>query len=241
MNNPMNMHNGSLIDYTTNWLVRYISEQGLKDGDRMPTEREMTELVNVGRSTVREAIRVLVSRNVLEVRRGAGVFVSYKNGVTDDPLGFTLIRDKKKLAEDLLDFRILIEPRMAQWAAQYATPDEITELEYLCDSIDTLVLAGELHLQKDSEFHTQIARCSRNLIMPKLLPIIHGAIDLFIEETKGMLRNETMKTHRAILNAIKQKDGSAAFDAMTLHLIYNRDLLRDDSIVQGGAYSPAHR
>jgi DNA-binding FadR family transcriptional regulator len=220
------MEAGSLMEETINWLIQFIAEQGLKDGDRMPTERELAERLKVGRSTVREAIRVLVSRNVLEVRRGVGAFVSYKNGIADDPLGFALVRDQRKLAADLLDFRIMIEPRIAQWAAQYATPDEVAELEYLCDSVDELILAGKPHMEKDREYHTRIARCSRNLIMPKLLPIIHGAIGLFIEETKGALRTETMKTHRAILNAIKRKDGAAASDAMTRHLIYNRDSMR---------------
>lgn len=229
---------GSLIERTIEWLIQYISDQGFEDGDRMPAERELAVLSNVGRSTLREAIRVLVSRNVLEVRRGAGVFVSYKKGVVDDPLGFNMIRDKKKLAADLLEFRMLIEPRIAMLAAQYATREEIVELERLCDEVDELILAGEPHLQKDMEFHTRIARCSHNLIMPKLLPIIHGSIGFFIEETRGMLRDETMKTHRAVLSAIKRRDGAAAFDAMMLHLIYNRDLMRDDAITSGGSYRP---
>lgn len=222
---------GSLIDCTVEWLARFIAEHELADGDRMPAERELAGLFKVGRSTVREAIRVLVSRNVLEVRRGAGVFVSYKNGVTDDPLGFSMIRDKKKLAADLLEFRILLEPRIAQLAAQRATREEIAELERLCDGVDELILRGEPHMRKDMEYHTRIARCSDNVIMPKLLPIIHGAIGLFIEETKGMLREETMRTHRDILDAIKRRDGVAAFDAMTLHLIYNRDMLRKVQII----------
>lgn len=222
---------GSLIAWTVESLTRFIAEQGLSDGDRMPAERELAGLFQVGRSTVREAIRVLVSRNVLEVRRGAGIFVSYKNGVTDDPLGFSMIRDKKKLAADLLEFRILLEPRIAQMAAQHATREEVAELGRLCDGVDELILKGEPHMQKDMEFHTRIARCSNNVIMPKLLPIIHGAIGFFIEETKGMLREETMRTHRDVLNAIKRRDGAAAFDARTLHLIYNRDMLRKTQII----------
>lgn len=222
---------GSLIDRTVESLARFIAEHGLADGDRMPAERELAGMFQVGRSTVREAIRVLVSRNVLEVRRGAGVFVSYKHGVTDDPLGFSMIRDKRRLAADLLEFRILIEPRIAQLAAQYASREEMAELELLCDSVDELILKGVPHMQKDMEFHTRIARCSNNVIMPKLLPIIHGAIGFFIEETRGALRDETMRTHREILEAIKRRDGAAAFDAMTLHLIYNRDMLRKTQII----------
>lgn len=231
---------GSRTEQTIESIVRYISEQGLDDGERLPTERQLSEMLGIGRSTLREALRALVSRNVLEVRRGVGTFVSYKHGVADDPLGFTFIRNKEKLAKDLLEFRILIEPRIAQLAAQYATEEEIAELEYLCDSVDDLIKSGKPHLQKDMEFHTRIARCSHNLVMPKLLPIIHGSISVFIQETRSRLRDETMKTHRAILNSIKSKDGAAAYDAMTLHLIYNRDLMRKDSITAGGTYNTKH-
>ena len=74
--------------------------------------------------------------------------------------------------------------------------------------------------------------------MPKLLPIIHGAIGLFIAETGGQLRDETIRTHRAIFNAIRAHDPVAANDAMYLHLIYNRDRLQADPISRGGRYAP---
>lgn len=227
----------TVLEQTVDALVCYLTVEGLAEGERLPNERELSQRLGVGRSTLREAIQRLASRNVLEVRRGVGTFVSYKHGVADDPLGFTLIRDKKKLSKDLLEFRMLIEPTIAAWAARNATAEEIAELTYLCGEVDELILAGKPHMAKDQEFHTRIARCSGNLIMPKLLPIIHGSISLFIMETGGQLKKETMRTHRAILNAIRAHDSSAASDAMYLHLVYNRDRLRPDSISTGGSYT----
>ena len=227
----------SAVDVTIDRLLQYLQDQGLGDGDRLPNERDLCVLLEVGRSTLREALQRLAARNVLEVRRGVGVFVSYKHGVAEDPLGLTLIRDKERLARDLLEFRIMIEPQMAAMAAQHATAEEIAELEYLCGAVDDLIRAGKPHLEMDKEFHTRIARCSGNIIMPKLLPIIHGAIGVFIEETGGQLGEETMRTHRAVLNAIRARDSVAASDAMYLHLIYNRDRIRPDSILLGGSYS----
>lgn len=226
----------SAVDRTIDCLIQYLQEQGLGDGDRLPNERDLCIQMGVSRSTLREALQRLAARNVLEVRRGVGVFVSYKRGVADDPLGFDLIRDKERLARDLMEFRLMIEPRMAAMAAQNATLEEMAELEYLCGAVDDLIRAGKPHLEKDQEFHTRIARCSGNIILPKLLPIIHGAIGVFIAETGGQLRDETMRTHRAILNAIRARDSTAASDAMYLHLIYNRDLLRANPISRGGSY-----
>lgn len=226
----------SAVDIAVDQIIELLQEEGLKDGDRLPNERDLCAKLGVGRSTLREAIGRLTARNVLEVRKGVGTFVSYKHGVADDPLGFTLIRDKGRLARDLLEFRIMIEPRIAAMAAQNATREDIAELEYLCSAVDDLIRAGKPHLDKDRDFHTCIARCSGNIIMPKVLPIIHGAIGLFIEETGGALREETMRTHRAVLNAIRAHDANAASDAMYLHLIYNRDRMNPDPILLGGSY-----
>jgi DNA-binding FadR family transcriptional regulator len=216
-----------LIERTADRLVQYIIDRDLNDGDKLPNMRELGVRLGVGRGTLREALRILTSRNVLEVRHGAGVFISQKNGVSDDPLGFTFIKDKGKLIQDLLEFRMVLEPRIAAQAAQYADSEDIAELERLCDAVDEQILRKIPHMQKDAEFHTKIAQCSRNLIMPKLMPIIHSSISLVITETGGVLDIETMKTHRAVLSAIKRKDGVAASDAMLMHLIYNRDCLRE--------------
>lgn len=239
---PMYQYKGedkpSAVERAMEQIIRYLMEEGLGDGERLPNERELAERLGVGRSTLREALQRLTTRNVLEVRRGVGTFVSYKHGVADDPLGFTLIRDKERLARDLLEFRILIEPRAAALAALHATDADIAELDFLCSSVDDLIRSGEPHLERDQEFHTCIARCGGNIIMPKLLPIIHGAIGLFIAETGGQLRDETIRTHRAIFNAIRAHDPVAANDAMYLHLIYNRDRLQADPISRGGRYAP---
>lgn len=208
----------SAVERAMEQIIRYLMEEGLGDGERLPNERELAERLGVGRSTLREALQRLTTRNVLAVRRGVGTFVSYKHGVADDPLGFTLIRDKERLARDLLEFRILIEPRAAALAALHATDADIAELDFLCSSVDDLIRSGEPHLERDQEFHTCIARCGSNIIMPKLLPIIHGAIGLFIAESGGQLRDETIRTHRAIFNAIRAHDPVAANDAMYLHL-----------------------
>lgn len=222
----------SAVECTMERIIEYIGREGLGDGERLPNERELAELLGVGRSTLREALQRLTARNVLDVRRGVGTFVSYKHGVADDPLGFTLIRDKDRLTKDLIEFRFLVEPRAAALAAMHASANDVAELEYLCSCVDDLIRAGKPHLERDQEFHTCIARCSGNMILPKLLPIIHGAINLFISETGGQLRQETIRTHHAILNAIRDRDPIAASDAMYLHLIYNRDRLRPEPVSQ---------
>lgn len=164
----------------------------------------------------------MVSRNILEIRRGAGTFVSQKLGVVEDPLGFTFIKDKFRLAQDLLQIRLILEPQIALLAAENATKEDIEELTALCDEIERLIVAGEDYVQKDIEYHTKIADCSKNIVMPNLIPIITTSITIFIDITKKALKQETIETHREIVDAIKQGKGMAAHDAMLLHLVCNR-------------------
>lgn len=70
-----------LVDKISDEIIDIIKERDLEEGDRLPNEYELAELLDVGRSTVREAIKVLVSRNIIEIRRGAGTFVSQNLGV----------------------------------------------------------------------------------------------------------------------------------------------------------------
>lgn len=211
-----------LVDKISDEIIDIIKERDLEEGDRLPNEYELAELLDVGRSTVREAIKVLVSRNIIEIRRGAGTFVSQNLGVVEDPLGFTFVEDKLQLAEDLLQIRFILEPQIALLAAENATQQDIVELGELCDEVERLILAGEDYSEQDIAYHTKIASCSKNMVMPKLIPIITTSITIFITVTKKALTKETIETHREIYEAIKKRNGKAAHDAMLLHLVYNR-------------------
>ena len=221
-NNNINNSAKSLVEQISERIIQLIMDNDWQVGDKLPNEYDLADMLNVGRSTIREVIKALVSRNVLEIRRGAGTFISQKCGIADDPLGLTFVKDKFKLALDLLEVRFMIEPSIASIAAIKATDEEIEEMSSLCNEIDSLILKNEPYLEKDIEFHTAIAKSSKNLVMVNLIPIINSSIAIFIDITNQKLRNETIETHREILNSIKKHDSNGAHDAMLLHLVYNR-------------------
>ena len=179
----------------------------------------------MGRSTLREAVRMLASRNILTVRHGSGIYISDKLGLPDDPLGFTFVQDKKKLVYDLLGFRRIIEPPMTALAAYNATEEQISSLEEIEKRIEGQINSGAPHLNDDAAFHSAIGEMSGNIVMPKIGPIIYNAIDLFINVTGSVLREETISDHRAVLDAIKRHDSMLASDAMLLHIIHNREVI----------------
>ena len=111
-------------------------------------------------------------------------------------------------------------------AAANATEEDIKKIITLCDEVETLLINNEDHIQKDIEFHTAIALSSKNLVVPRLVPVINSSIPLFVEMTNNTLHEETIESHREIANAIAAHDPLRAQDAMYLHLVYNRKTIQ---------------
>ena len=204
-------------------IIQLILDEGLTQGDRLPNETVLVERLGAGRSSVREAVKLLQSRNIVRVRQGSGTYVASNPGVVEDPLGFTFIDDKRRLAHDLLEVRFMIEPEMARMAAEHATPEQAARIATLCDETERLAESGADYSEADTEFHNAVAQASGNLVVPRLMPILKASVPLFIDVTGRKLIEETIRTHRGVADAIAAHDGTAAHDAMYLHLVYNRN------------------
>ena len=206
-------------------LMHYIQQESVLIGEKIPNEFELAEKFGVGRSTVRETVKSLVTKGVLEVRRGSGTYVVSKSTIEEDPLGLSKFTDKYKLGLELFEVRLMLEPEIAALASDYATEEEKEELKRLCDETEQIYKSGKNHTQKDIEFHTCIARCSRNRVVEMLQPIMQTAIVTFVNLTHRSLMEETIETHRAITEAIVRSDPVGARCAMIMHLTYNRQAL----------------
>lgn len=217
--------NKSLVVQVEEELLKYIQENPIPVGEKIPNEFELSGMFNAGRSTIREAVKSLASKGVLEVRQGAGTFVISPSTVEEDPLRLARHKDKLQLALELFDVRLMIEPEIAYLAAQNATDEDIAEITALCDEVEELYLAGKNHVHKDIDFHKKIAHCSRNRVVEELVPLIVSAVFTFAHVTHRLLINETITTHRAITEAISRHDATGAKCAMEMHLIYNRQMI----------------
>lgn len=206
-------------------LISYIQEEPIPVGEKIPNEFELAEKFGVGRSTIREAVKGLVSRGMLEVRRGSGTYVISTYPAEEDPLGLGRYDDKYQLALELFEVRLMIEPEIAAYAAKNASDEEIKELFELCDEVEKIYRSGENHVRKDIELHTMIAQCSKNRVVEILVPLIDSAVHTFANVTHRELMEETIETHRAIVNAIAAHDQVGARCAMVMHLTYNRQMI----------------
>lgn len=218
--------NKPLTERVSDQIIKLIQNRKLQVGEKLPNEFEMAKQLNVGRGTIREAIKILVSRNVVEIRRGCGTFVCKHPGKIDDPLGLSFVQDKHKLALDLCEVRMIIEPEIAALSAQRASDEDILVIEKAAKEVEKLCAKGLRHMDKDIKFHELIAKSTNNLVMPNIIPVIQSSISLFIDVTDSQLTAMTVKTHQMILDAIKEHDSEKARKAMILHLQNNKDKIK---------------
>lgn len=226
MKSLSNIKNKLLAEQIEEEIFQYILNTPFNVGDKLPNEFELGEHFGVGRSTIREAVKQLISKGVLEVRRGSGTYVVNTMPVDLDPLGLQGLADKMTLALDLVEVRLLLEPGMAEMAARNATEEDIKELTDLCDTVERKIREGEDYIRDDIAFHTCVAECSKNKVVEQLIPVIDTAVLMFVNVTHKMLREESIETHRAVTDAIAEHDPIGAKTAMMMHMTYNRNMIR---------------
>jgi GntR family transcriptional regulator, transcriptional repressor for pyruvate dehydrogenase complex len=192
----------------------------LRPGDKLPSERELAELLSVSRSSIRDAIRSLELAGMVEPRQGAGTIVREitVNSVTT-PFANALKR-KEELMGELLDFRKIIEPPLAARAATHASADEISEMEDILKRQEVKLREGASTVGEDSEFHYAVAMASGNSVVLKVLDIL---MDLLRDTRERSLQIEgrpqkSLAGHHKILSAIKRHDAEAAKAAMRRHI-----------------------
>jgi GntR family transcriptional repressor for pyruvate dehydrogenase complex len=202
-------------------ILNYILNNHLKPGDKLPNETIFAENLKVGRSSIREAMKLLVSRNVIEIRQGSGTYVSGRLGVSDDPLGLVFLEDSPKLLRDLMEIRMLLEPAMAVEAAIHSDREDVAQIAHYCSETERLIREGQPHAQADVQFHQAIAYASKNTVAPRLMSVICRTVDT----TGSSDLQEIISSHREITRAILEHDEVVAKDAMYLHLVYRHRIL----------------
>ncbi len=209
------------VDQTVQALISHIAKNQLKPGDKLPNEYELCNLLEVGRNTMREALRVLASRNILTIKQGAGTFVAQNTGLIEDPLGFSFTSNPDKLVDDLMQIRIIVEPKIAALAAQNATDEDIQALVDIQASLEAAIETGENFSDLDKRFHAHLSNICGNDVISKLIPIIAEGVSVYAKQVHSQETLQTIKSHNSIIQAIREKKPTEAESAMLYHLLYN--------------------
>ena len=185
----------------------------LRPGDRLPSERDLVVKLAVSRTSIREALRSLEIRGLLEVRAGEGAFVrELPLEAVIDPLATTLLNRRSLL--ELLEVRRILEPGIAALAAQRAQAGDIDEMKRILAEIEHRLATGATTTPSKSiiSFHRVITRATGNSLIQRLMDTISGLLSASMRETLRIRGRpgRSLKGHRQILAAIESKDPAAA-------------------------------
>lgn len=224
----------ALPDQIADRILQMIKDRQLNPGDKLPPERELSTMMNVGRPALREALRALAMMNVIEIRQGTGAYVTQLDTAQlVQHLDFVFSLNDAAIM-DLFDARKIVEAGIAELAAQHITDEDITLLEASLQKSADSAHDPELFLLADLELHTLIATITRNPILIRFIESIHQ-LGLASRRRTGRLSGVTqqsMSDHHHIVEALKARDPQAAREAMLAHLGNVEKKLR--SLVEGG-------
>jgi GntR family transcriptional regulator, transcriptional repressor for pyruvate dehydrogenase complex len=215
--------------------VRQIEEKVL-DGSwggksqRLPAERSLAEHFGVSRPTVREAIRHLVSKGMLETKRGSGAYVVQKQPNALAAPWLQLVAEQPQLREETLEFRMVFECAAARFAAQRSTPTEISRLETVIARMQDAVVNHDVEeeARMDCEFHTALMAAAHN----RMLGQFYASVITMLREhiaanTFDATRNnanataqcaQRMRQHELIFRTVRERNPDAAQQAMFAHI-----------------------
>ena len=214
------MEKQSLTQQTAQRLYgRIVAEGGLAPGDKLPNELDLSQELGVSRTTLREAVRMLVAQGVLEVRRGKGTFVSAQVEDIDD-FGFTGLSRVKGQLRDLFELRSIFEPQAARLACRRATAEERADILAKGRAVEDCIRSGADRTQADAAFHAAIVRATHNEFMVRLLPLIQRAVATAVEtgDDAQRLAEDTLRDHALLLEFFARGDEEGAGHAMAIHM-----------------------
>ncbi|NBJ96561.1 FadR family transcriptional regulator [bacterium 1xD8-48] len=201
-------------------LSMIIIERRFKAGDKLPNENELSAELNVSRTTLREAIRILVAYNILEIQRGKGTFVTQAALEQEPDLG--QLSDIKVNAKDLYEMRLIFEPEAAYLAAIRGTDAEIKRILEFGERIEQEIKAGKDRTDNEHSFHKAIAQATHNEFMNQLMPILYQAIakGVTLSTMSQKAVSDTVGDHRMIMDFLEQRNAEGAKNAMKIHIMH---------------------
>ena len=208
-------------------IERRIVAGDLKVGEQLPPEPQLAQQFGVSRTAVREAVKALSEKGLIEIRPGRGTFVINEGPDMRHSLGLLMKLDSTDGSSSLVEVREILEPEIAALAALRITDELITTMQQAVATMDTALDNVDVFVEADLDFHLAMAEATQNVIIPALLDTI---IDLLREQRKrtglvsgGLKRGQLH--HKNILEAVIRRDPDAARTAMRRHL----EQVRQDS------------
>jgi len=204
--------------------IRVLMRQGqLKPGDRLPPERDLCERFGVSRVTVREALRMLESSGLVQIRVGArgGAFVTAPSsdrvgeGLTD------MLTLSAISAADVTEVRMILEVGIVPIVCERATEQDLADLDEICERSEAALRSGEYTMRYSLEFHTRVAEATHNPAVVMLVESFREPIHMSLEQAREVapeMGELGTREHERFVEAVRRRDADAATKIMRKHL-----------------------
>lgn len=201
-------------------LTMITVEKRFSAGEKLPNELNLAEELNVSRTTLREAIRILVAYGILEIQRGKGTFVT--ENAFKQPEDLEQLSNIRVNAKDLYEIRLIFEPESAYYAALRGTDAEIKRILDFGKRIEEKIQLQQDRTKEEHAFHKAIAQATHNEFMNKLMPILYQAISkgVVLSTQSDRAITDTLNDHKMIMEFLAQRNAEGARNAMRIHIMH---------------------
>jgi len=235
-----------IYEHIVEQITELISQGNLKPGDRLLSERELADRLQVSRSSVREALTALAAMGVVDVRPGEGTFVRQVNAeAIAEPLTVALLMDRGTTLE-LLEVRKMVEVEAAGLAAERADQEDLDKLSAIVANMQADLAQGVLGEGADLAFHLALAGAAGNSILQRLISAVSDTMQQSLRTSRQVLyttpghADELFRQHYAILKAVAAKKPKEARKAMADHLTFvERELKKKWQEEENGGHAQA--
>ena len=226
--------NTSVVQQVIDRLTYAMIYKELRPGDKLPTEMELAASFGVGRNSIREAIKILVSFGVLEIRRPEGTFVA--NGFSDkmiNPLLYGIILDQSDSIDSLKELREWVDLGILELAMEKAEPEDIFQLEEQLNKLLTEIKGGDAHkiFVADDEFHEAISTAAHNSLLGQIAKLVRTLTsEMRMSTIRNMIKlgkgKELEKAHQDLFNIIECRNDNSARRLLVEGYFYRYNVLR---------------
>lgn len=200
-------------------LLGLISGGRLQPGDAMPPERELAQQYSVGRSSIREALRMLESKGVIRCSGNASFTVAEFGNALDHSLGF-LVRVDQADATELFEVRQTLEGEVAALAAVRHVEADLVRMARETDDMEAALGSEQAFIAADMRFHIAVAQAGRNRMLGHLLQAVRAQLQAALMSSFHVagLPEHAVETHRLIIDAVARREPEEARRRMHAHV-----------------------
>lgn len=217
----------NLYEQIADYLEKQIllsGEAGWKEGEKLPSEQELAGQFGVSRNVIRETIKVLKERGLVDPRNGVGATITRPDAQKLSSMIYRYVLLQEMDPEEIYDVRCLLEVQSAELAAQRVSEEGLARMRNLLDRMNDRTLSIKERRETDFEFHVEIARQTGNRMLELLVDALREVFMAMME--KGIVAfggiDDALVRHERILDALSRHDSALAGEMMRDHIEYSR-------------------